>query len=431
MTNAIISTLDITQEIGDELDEGFARFMSEWEIWRRQLNTEILTVLLIALALLLLLLAFRKPLARTLLRIFYRTKRNTWSAEMRGSKHDLVSPLSWLLVGIGGVIFVETAHLPLSFGIFLGRLMQTVVISMLFVLLYQASKLIGMMVYERHDARLQQLVDAEETPLDTMRLTQTASRYLGTFIRAIIVVIGAVTILSIWIPDITAILAGVGIGGLVLALAAQDTAANVFASIAIMLDHPFRIGDWIETEEASGSVEHIGLRSTRIRAADQSLITVPNSTLGSIAIVNGTTRQTRNIIKDIKIDLETQTESAEEWVDTLRRIIPSIEGVVPDSNMVHITNIADTGITIGIRYKTDSAFAEMLRVQQEVNLAIMRSADQRGINFAATPLRVHINEAAKADQSEVSPLLHPDHQPSDLYLQERSDPESESPTEEH
>ena len=393
MNILLLTTTELPlEELAEELDEGLELFRSEWTLWYQQLNNELITTLIIGLAVLLLIILFRRSLARFILKMFYRTRRKPIPEQLNVSLDYLVAPLSWLLVGGAAIAVLNIVFLPAGFTAFMMRVMQSLALTMLFVLLYQASRIVGVAAAERSDARALELSKDEVAPQETIRLTQTATRYLGTFVRAIIVVIGVVTILSIWVPDITAILAGVGIGGLVLALAAQDTAANVFASIAIMLDHPFRIGEWIETEEGSGSVEHIGLRSTRIRAADQSLITVPNSTLGSIAIVNGTTRQTRHIIRDLLIDLQTSTDALSEWIDSLRILIPTIEGVISDSTMVHLTSISETGFVIGVRYKASPNFAEMLAVQQRVNLAIMQSADQRGIRFAARPLRIHMNE---------------------------------------
>ena len=307
---------------------------------------------------------------------------------MRDQLSYLVSPIGWFIVGLAALFVLRSITLPAGISDLFLRITQSITLITLFVLLYQASKFIGIQLAERSRSKLQEQVEAEEVTEETLRLTQTASRYLGTFLRAVIVIIGVVTVLSIWIPDITGILAGVGIGGLVLALAAQDTAANLFASIAIMLDHPFRIGDWIETTEGSGTIEQIGLRSTRIRAVDQSLITIPNSTLGSIAIVNGTTRAERNIVTSFYIDHQTSSAVIEQWMSTLRTIVPAIEGVIPDSTMIHFNSIAEQGFEIGLRYRTPQAFADMLDIRQKVNLAILQSAEQQGIHLAVTPLRI-------------------------------------------
>ena len=91
---------------------------------------------------------------------------------------------------------------------------------------------------------------------------------------------------------ITSLLAGLSVGGLALGLAAQDTVANLFGAVAIFLDKPFYLGDYIKVEGVEGAVESIGLRSTRIRNADGYHVTIPNKTMGNAIITNITRRPT-------------------------------------------------------------------------------------------------------------------------------------------
>ncbi len=102
-------------------------------------------------------------------------------------------------------------------------------------------------------------------------------------------------VLSRWVTDISGLIAGLGIGGLALALAAQDTASNLFGSIAIMVDKPFEIGDWVEFDGFAGTVVSVGLRSTKIRVVDQSILSVPNSKLAASIVSNGALRSSRRV----------------------------------------------------------------------------------------------------------------------------------------
>src|SRR6185436_18500427 len=105
--------------------------------------------------------------------------------------------------------------------------------------------------------------------------------------------------------NITGVLASLSIGGLALGLAAQDTVANLFGAVAVFADKPFQIGDTIKLEGIEGTVETIGLRSTRIRNPDGHLITVPNKTMGNATITNITRRPTIRTIMDLGLTYDT------------------------------------------------------------------------------------------------------------------------------
>ena len=97
---------------------------------------------------------------------------------------------------------------------------------------------------------------------------------------------GAMIIIREFGYDVTGLIASFGVIGLALSLAAKDTAANVFGFTAIVSDNPFQVGDYITMGDFAGTVEHVGVRSTRVRKLDQSLVTVPNSKLTDSAVTN-------------------------------------------------------------------------------------------------------------------------------------------------
>ncbi|NLC10729.1 MAG: mechanosensitive ion channel, partial [Firmicutes bacterium] len=110
--------------------------------------------------------------------------------------------------------------------------------------------------------------------------------FLSTLTHFIIIALALSVLVGEWGYDISGIIAGLGLGGLAVALAAQDALSNIFGGMVILLDKPFSIGDWIYTPSVEGTVEDISFRSTRIRTFAQSLVTVPNSKLANEAITN-------------------------------------------------------------------------------------------------------------------------------------------------
>ena len=121
--------------------------------------------------------------------------------------------------------------------------------------------------------------------------------------------------------NVFSLLAGLGLGGLAFALAAKDTAANLFGSIMILTDRPFKIGDWVKMDGVEGTVEEIGFRSTRVRTFYNSLITIPNATIANVQIDNLGVRQYRRTTATLGVTYDTSMEKMNQFVEGIRKII--------------------------------------------------------------------------------------------------------------
>jgi MscS family membrane protein len=136
-----------------------------------------------------------------------------------------------------------------------------------------------------------------------------------------VVAIGLLYVLQSLNFDITTLLAGISIGGIALALAAQDTLKNFFGSLMIFIDKPFQIGDWINFNEVDGTVEEVGFRSTRVRTFANSLVYVPNGKLADSTIDNFGLRQYRRFSTTISLTYDTPTALIRQFVDGLNEIV--------------------------------------------------------------------------------------------------------------
>jgi MscS family membrane protein len=163
---------------------------------------------------------------------------------------------------------------------------------------------------------LQAKAELTENKFDDL-LVPLATRSLKVFSIAI----GLVFIADIFSLDIDKILAGLGIGGLAFALAAKDTISNVFGSITILVDRPFQIGDWVTIGSADGTVESVGVRSTRIRTFYNSLISIPNSQLITATIDNWGARKYRRINCKLGVAYDTPPEKIDAFCEGIREII--------------------------------------------------------------------------------------------------------------
>ena len=188
-------------------------------------------------------------------------------------------------------------------------------------------------------------------------------------------------------------LAGLGIGGLAFALAAQDTIANMFGSLVVVMDQPFKVGDTVKIGTSVGTVEDIGLRSTKMRLLDKSLVVIPNKTVAAEAIVNLTRFTQRRVEQVIGLTYDTRPEQMETVVEEIRQLILSETEVDPASVMVFFRDYSESSLDIWLVYVAKSAdFQASMRLRQRLNLAIMRAVESRGLSFAFPTQTMHLPE---------------------------------------
>ncbi|MBR6644430.1 MAG: mechanosensitive ion channel family protein [Clostridia bacterium] len=223
-----------------------------------------------------------------------------------------------------------------------------------------------------------------------------AAHYVGIILKIAVVILGVITILQQWIANITSLLAGLSIGGVALALAAQDTAANLFGSLTVIFDHPFEIGDFIEIGAATGTVEKMGLRSTKLRRADQALVILPNSKITSEHIVNWTTISKRRIDAVLGILYSTPVPLIEKFKKGIEDILENTELVEKGNYLVTFTDYAESSLNITVRYYVMSPKNDdSLRTRDIVNLKILTLANDMGVGFAFPTRSLYIENTDK------------------------------------
>lgn len=195
--------------------------------------------------------------------------------------------------------------------------------------------------------------------------------------------------------DVKAILAGLGIGGLAFALAAQDTLANIFGAIVVAADQPFKVGETVRIGANVGMVEDIGLRSTRVRLVDKSLMVIPNKTVASDTITNLSRFTRRRFEQVIGLTYASRPEQIEGMVEEIRGIIQGRPEVDRDGVLVFFRDFSASSLDLWVVYEvTDPDFKKAMRVKQEVNVAIMRAVAARGLAFAFPTQTVELTGAA-------------------------------------
>jgi len=198
------------------------------------------------------------------------------------------------------------------------------------------------------------------------------------------IVFGALLIAQSLGADVKAFLAGLGIGGLAFALAAQDTIANFFGSVVVALDQPFKIGETVQIGSTTGLVEDIGLRSTKIRAADKSLVVVPNKTVATETINNLSRFTQRRVEQVINLTYDATPEKITAIVEDMRQIILREPDVEPDSVMVYFRDYNAASLGIWVVYLTKGPDVQrQMALRERINLAFMRAVVVRGLAFVS------------------------------------------------
>jgi MscS family membrane protein len=207
----------------------------------------------------------------------------------------------------------------------------------------------------------------------------------------IVIVAVLVTWQNLSEKPITAILASLSIGGLAIGLAAQDTIANFFGAIVVFVDKPFRIGDRIKLPDVDGTVESIGLRSTRVRNLEGHLITVPNSTMGKATITNITRRPNIKTTMNIGITYDTPTEKVKLALAILKEIFTNHPKTV--DLVVGFNQFNDSSLNILIvHWWNGTDFKEYLAGMEGMNLEVKRRFDEEKIGFAFPSQTVYLKQ---------------------------------------
>lgn len=288
--------------------------------------------------------------------------------------------LCFAVIGIGG-----------TFASIVSRSVETLVLAAIFWAAGNAT------VYIRK--ALNKVTEKTETHLDNI-----AADYVCIAAKTVVFILGGLCILQVWVSDITGLIAGLSIGGVAFALAAQDTAANLFGSVTVMLDRPFDIGEYIEVDGVAGTVEKMGIRSTRIRTLDNSLVIVPNKTMSNANITNWTKIDRRRVMFTVGVTYSTTKEQLAELISRIDSMLRSRDDIRQEGIMVGFANFGDSALEISVRFYTLNGDAgEAAAKRGAVNFAIMEIVNEMGLSFAFPSRSVYIETApvlttAKVDE---------------------------------
>ncbi|MBI2193919.1 MAG: mechanosensitive ion channel family protein [Planctomycetes bacterium] len=212
-------------------------------------------------------------------------------------------------------------------------------------------------------------------------------------LKVFVIVIGAIFLLQNLDVNVGSLLAGLGLGGLAFALAAQDSISNLFGSVMILLDRPFQIGDRVVIEGVDGTVEEVGLRSTRVRTFyGRSLVTIPNSKLVQASIDNLGARPGRAIRETISLTYSTTPEEMEAFAEGVRQIVLANPHTKKEPIYVYFHQFGAASLDVLLYCHIDTTQWEVeLRERHRLFLEIIRLASEIGVEFAFPTQTVHVD----------------------------------------
>lgn len=207
--------------------------------------------------------------------------------------------------------------------------------------------------------------------------------FLSRILRFVIVALTLTIIAFEFGYDVNGFIAGLGLGGLAFALAAQDTISNFFGGVIIVTERPFKKGDWIETPTVEGIVEDISFRSTKIRAFTDSVIVVPNSTIAHEPITNWSLMTKRRITFSLEIDKSTPREKVIQVVQRIEEMLRNDEEIHQDLIIVNFNELKDYSYEIYLYFfSKTTAWVEWTKVKQKMNVEILRILEENDVELA-------------------------------------------------
>ena len=202
-------------------------------------------------------------------------------------------------------------------------------------------------------------------------------------VKGLILVFGGLGILSVAGVNITAAVAGIGVGGIAVALAAQKTIENLFGGVTLFADRPVRVGDFCRYGDKVGTVEEIGLRSTRIRSLDRTVISIPNADFSNLHLENFAKRDQMRLYVMIGVRYETTPDQMRYLLAKLRELLLAHPRVTPDPARVRFVGFGAYSLDIEVfAYTNTSDWSEFLQIREDVYLRMMEVVAEAGTGFA-------------------------------------------------
>ncbi|NLO96613.1 MAG: mechanosensitive ion channel family protein [Peptococcaceae bacterium] len=337
--------------------------------WLKSLNPEFIFDMAIAAAIIILFVFFRKFFFKYLSKAILKLTRKAPTDTLSNIFLAFEGPISTSFVILG--VYLAFRYLPTDIisTVLLVKILRSILVILIAWGLYNLSST-SSSFFERLAYKVNIEVDKILLP------------FVSKLLRFVIIVMAISIIASEWHYNVSGFVAGLGLGGLAFALAAQDSLKNFFGGVVIVTEKPFTINDWIKTPSVEGIVEDITFRSTKIRTFAQALVTVPNSTLANEPITNWSKMGKRQITFTLKIAHNTPQNKIKTCVEQIDKLLRNHDGIDQDFILVRFNEIKTSSLEIFLYFFTKTtSWAEYLQVKEDINLKIMKILEKEEISL--------------------------------------------------
>jgi len=302
-----------------------------------------------------------------------------------GILNTLKTPIDFMFIVIGVDVAKSVLYLSPTVDLFLDHIVRTGFIVILFLGLINILNHLSINIYKI-------------TNRFGDKISPDVANFVVKSIRFFIIIIGFIVVLQEWGYNVSGFLASMGLVGMAFALAAKDTAANLFGSLVIFTDKPFRIGDWIKTPEVEGTIETIGIRSTKIRTFAQAQVTVPNGTLANSAILNWSRMGKRRVKMNLGLVYDTPATTIQKIIDDIKTMLQNHNEIDQETIHIYFSEFDSSSLNIFCYYFTKTTnWGEFMRVREDTYLKIMAIVEQNGSSFAYPTQTVYLENNNKVE----------------------------------
>lgn len=349
----------------------------------KNITTEQIITMVIALVIIILFCLLSSLIAYGIIKIF------KWKSKGKEIKENsLYKPLKTVVIWVGLHIAILTLGLPSNVNAICNKIFRIGAIIIIAV---------GIANMFSPDSKIFKKIANHKR----IKGNQTLINFISKVTKGIIYVIAIFLVMAELNFNLSGLIAGLGLGGVIVALAAQDIAKNLFGGMAIIVDKPFSVGDWIQTTNYSGTVEDISFRSTRLRMTDNTVVTIQNSTLSNEPVINYAKLPMRRFSTTLNLALETNSNVVENIIGKVKFALSNTDGVLPNDLNVYLQKIADDGIEIGIFFNTNIvSYYDYLSFCEQVNLLLLKVLESENVKLAYPTQKVYV--ADKNDFNESS-----------------------------
>ena len=255
------------------------------------------------------------------------------------------------------------------------------------------------------NARLEQSIRRRVPPMSASAAAATLLRVGRRIVDVLVIVVALLVTLRYLGIDLTPVLAGLGVGGIAVALAAQKTLENVIAGASLIFDQAVRVGDFLRVGQIDGTVTHIGLRSTRIRTIDRTIVTVPNSQIANVSLETLSARDKFWFHHAVGLRYETTPDQLRAVLDAIRRRLHEHDSVEDDSVRVRFVRLGPYSLDVDVfAYLFARDWNHFLEIQETLLFDITDIVLRAGVSIAFPSQTMYVEGTAAAPAGGPAPL---------------------------